>query len=359
MDPEQTDLSPADYRELLNGYLRSRSESDLYQASRLSQTCIESGLGPEDIVALHFEALDRILADTSYRIRARANLEAQEFLLEVMIAYGVKYKEYLELRLAEDLRDAEARTRRERERALEAERLRSERDELLGVIAHELRSPLTAAQGNIDLATRRLSQGEVESASRLLTQAREALGRLSRLTGDLVEASRGELPAMERSPQDLGTIIAQAYAWAHPAAASKGISLVFDAGQAPVYVLANADALLSLVGNLVSNAIRYTLGGGTVTIRHGAAAGSAWIEVQDTGIGMAPEERQRIFERFYRSPAAKLAEPKGLGLGLALVQKVVEAHQGRIEVESESGKGSTFRIYLPNPETPSGEGVSR
>src|SRR5579859_5530569 len=96
-----TGLSPSDYGEVLGSYMRTHSEEALYRASRLSQVCIESGLGPEDIIALHFEALDPLLNSLPYREQARANGDAQQFLLEVMIAYGVKYKEYLELKLSE------------------------------------------------------------------------------------------------------------------------------------------------------------------------------------------------------------------------------------------------------------------
>ena len=145
-------------------------------------------------------------------------------LLEVMIAYGVKYKEFLELKLSESLRDADARAVRERERAAEAERLQREKDEILGVIAHELRTPITAAQGNIDLASRVLGRGEVGPVPQFLASAREALERLSRLSADLVEASRAGAPRIELARRATwGSIVVQACDWARPAAASKGI----------------------------------------------------------------------------------------------------------------------------------------
>lgn len=343
--------TPTDYHRLLANYLRTHAESELYHASLLSQVCIECGLGPEDIIALHFEALDGAVAGASSRERIRAHADAQEFLLEVMIAYGVKYKEYLELRLQENLRDAEARAARDRERVLEAERIGAEKDELLGVIAHELRSPLTAARGSVDLASRRLASGEVETVPRLLGQAREALDRLSRLTGDLVEASRGELPQFEKTPVLLTEIVGQACAWAQPTAASRGITLEFIPPESDVRALGNADALLSVFGNLLSNAIRYTLPDGMVTVR--LTADSRWttVEVRDSGIGMTAEEQERIFQRFYRGPSARRVDPQGLGLGLSLVQSIVQSHGGKVEVESEPGRGSAFRVLVPNLRT--------
>ena len=315
MPPATNALSPADYSEILGAYLRTHSEEALYRASRLSQACIETGLGPEDIIALHFEALDALLANLPYREQARAHGDAQQFLLEVMIAYGVKYKEYLELKLGESLRDADARAVRERERAAEAERLQREKDEILGVIAHELRTPITAAQGNLDLAAIVLRRGEIAPIPEFLGRAREALERLSRLSADLVEASRGHALRIDLAPLDLEPIVAQACDWARPAAASKGIALTYEHHGAPVTVYANTDALLSAFGNLLSNAVRYTPAGGRVQVTSGGDAAEAWVAVCDNGIGMAPEVRARVFEKFYRGPEARTMESTGLGWG--------------------------------------------
>jgi signal transduction histidine kinase len=308
---------------------------------------IQSGLGPEDIIALHFEIFDRLLEGRSYREQARAMSDAHQFLLEVMIAYGVRYKEFVELKLAETMRDAEASAARDRERALDAERADRQKSELLGVIAHELRTPLTAALGNLDLATRSLSRGQIERVPVLLGTAREALGRLSRLSADLVEASREGPTSLQMAPLDLGEIVRQACAWVEPAAAEHGVTLIREASDGAIGVLASDDALLSIVGNLLSNAVRYTPEGGWVTVRQGIEAEWAWVEVSDTGIGMAPDVQARIFAKFYRAPEARLVEAQGLGLGLSLVRQLVIAHGGRVEVTSAPGEGSTFRVMLP------------
>lgn len=342
-------LSAEDYGPTLAHYLAAHDEGALYRAGVLSQRFIESGLGPEDIIALHSESLERALDGMSYREQVRASADAHQFLLEVMIAYGVKYKEYLELKLSETLRDAESRALRDRQRAQEAERLQREKGEILGVIAHELRSPLTVAKGTIDLAERSLARGEVEPLSHLLVSAREALERLSRLSGDLVEASRGEVPRLECSPVEIVGILRQSCTWAQPAAQSKGIAIALeDPPEEPtLVVMGNADALLSIYGNLLSNAIRYTPANGRVTVRYRSEDNTVWTEVADSGIGMPPEVLERIFERFYRAPDARRAEPQGLGLGLALVHQMVEAQKGHIEVDSLPGEGSRFRVVLP------------
>lgn len=346
--------SVEDYAPTLAVYLRAHEEETLYRASLLSRTCIESGLGPEDLIALHCEALESAMEGMSYHEQARASVDAHQFLLEVMIAYGVQFKEYLELKLADSLRDAESRAARDRERAMEAERLDRERQDLLDVIAHEMSTPLTAARGNIELATRSLSRGTLDAVPRYLGSAQEALERLSRLSADLVETSRGEAQELDLTPQELDAIVAKACAWAYPTAAAKGIAIVPEPARVPVRAHANADALLSVLGNLLSNAIRYTPSGGEVRVRQGRDADTAWVDVIDTGMGMAPEVQARIFEKFYRGPEARSVAARGLGLGLALVRQLVAAHGGRVDVASVPGEGSTFRVSLPLADEPGG-----
>jgi len=298
-------------------------------------------MGPEEIIALHFESLSNITATLSYREQARAASDAHHFLLEVMIAYGVRYKEFLELKLGERVHAAEARAIQGQERAHEAE-------DLLQTIAHELNTPLAAAKGSADLAARMLQRGDPVLAAELVANAQEALARLTRLTADLLEASRDELPQLVRSSVDISAAIGKAVSWTRTIAAAKGVALAVESRQPGVSIPGNEDALLSIFGNLLSNAIRYTPPGGRVTMRQGEGRGWLRVEVEDTGIGMSEEVRKRIFEKFYRAPEARTMEAGGLGLGLSLVQRLVQAHGGRVEVESRPGKGSTFRILLPS-----------
>jgi signal transduction histidine kinase len=341
-------LSPDEYASVLSDYVRNLGEQALYRASLLSRGLVQSGLGPEDIVALHMETLDRITGDMQPFEQVRAINNAHQFLLEVMIAYGVHYKEYLELRLEDSLREANSRLVQVQERSREIERIGREKDEILGMIAHELRSPITAVKTHLELIELSLARGQLERVPALIPAAREAIERLSRLTGDLVEASRDQPPELEFRAEDLGRVLSQACAWARPAAQAKGIALHYDQEGESLLVHGNADALLSVFGNLLSNAIRYTPPGGTVRIRQGTDGGERCIEVRDTGFGMTPETKARLFEKFYRSPEARRAEPRGLGLGLALVQQFVNAHKGRVEVESTPGQGSVFRVVLPS-----------
>lgn len=344
---QESTLSTEDYYLTLDEYLRTHAEQCLYRAGLLSQHFIEHGFGPEDIIALHFDAMDKITEEMPYRKQVQATVDAHHFLLEIMIAYGIKYREYLELKLSTTVNDAEARARRDRERALESERLQTEKDDLLAAIAHELRTPITVAQGNIDLATRSLAQGKITSVPTYLGSAREAVDRLSRLSADLVETSRGHSPELKREPQAIAPIIDQACTWARASALSKGLELRTEYSDEPLHVNGDADALLSVLGNLLSNAVRYTPAGGTVTVRQHLREDLVCIEVEDTGVGMSPEVQTQVFNRFYRGTDAKNIDSQGLGLGLSLVQQMITEHQGTVEVESAPGLGSTFRVLLP------------
>ncbi|MEA2513421.1 MAG: two-component system, OmpR family, sensor kinase [Thermomicrobiales bacterium] len=317
------------YGEVLADYLQTRGERQLFEASLLSNQFVEAGVGPDEIIALHVEALDGALQGASFREQARAIGDAHQFLLDVMIAYGLKYREYFELK------------QRESERAAEA------RDELLATVAHELRSPLAAATTSLDVAVRSLTRGNVERLPPLIGSAKEALSRLSRLTANLVRVSQSQPTPLALEPIDLVPLLTEACDWVRPAADEKGVALAIDAGAPALWVMGEPDALLSIVGNLLSNAIRYTPSGGQAEIGWGSDCDTAWVEVRDTGIGMTPEVQERIFEKFFRSREARNVEAQGLGLGLTLVHDLVQAHGGRIAVDSTPGQGSTFRVTLP------------
>jgi signal transduction histidine kinase len=352
MTPSDTPSSIESYAAILTQYFTSRAEEALYRASLLSQRFIEEGLGPEEIVAVHAEAVEQTMEGLSYRERARASTDALQFLLEVMIAYGVQYQAYLDLRLREREHETEARLAMEQQRVADAERSEQEKEEILATISHELRTPLTAALGNVDLARRQVDRGSHDRLPHTLMQARGALGRLSRLTDDLVEASRGAAPRIQLRPIDAGSVLEQACTWAQPVADEKGVTLVCHSPDG-CDVFGDADALLAVFSNLLSNAIRYTPAGGRVEASSGADEQEAWFSVADTGIGMPPDTRDHIFERFYRSPEAKFAEPRGLGLGLSIALRMVQAHGGSLDVESQLGQGSTFRVRLPRRQPPS------
>jgi signal transduction histidine kinase len=318
------------YAAALADYLKTQREAALYEASLLSQLFVEQRAGPEEIVALHFESLDQLLRNLSYREHTRAVSDAHQFLLEVMIAYGVTYREYLDMKVREHERDALAR------------------EEILSSIAHELRSPIAAAQVNLEMATRHLARGRMELIQPRIGTARGALDRLSRLTANLVRSGTMQPFSDPHERIDVAELVDQACEWAAVAADEKGVLFTYETPDLmPIHIFGDSDAVLSVLGNLLSNAIRYTPEGGQITLRRGIESGDVWIEVADTGIGISEEVKGRIFDKFYRGPEARSIEAQGLGLGLTLVQQAVAAHHGSITVVSSPGHGTTFRVALP------------
>lgn len=326
------------YADALLDFCRTHSEESLYHASMLSRDLIGRGLGPDEIVAMHFDAVQAVAADESFTPpeRVRVLNDAHQFLLEIMIGYGAQYKEYLDLRLEAALRRAETAERSEREKL-----------EILAMIAHELGNPLTIALGNMQLASRYLDAQDLTNLRSLVSDSREALDRLASLTRQILAASQGESSdEIPLNVVDLADVLRRQTTWAQRVAAEQGIQLKLDPNSGPVKVVGNNEALSSILGNLLSNAFRYTPSGGQVTVRCARNEDEGLLEVHDTGIGMTPEDQARIFEKFYRGSGARQMDSRGLGMGLVITSRLAAALGGRIEVESRLGVGSTFRAIF-------------
>lgn len=212
-------------------------------------------------------------------------------------------------------------------------------------VSHELRTPLTAIRGNIDLVKRygadkeslEAIEGEVE--------------RMSRLVSDLLLLARADYGGLklELVPLDLDTTISDVYRTMRVLAKDRSLTVSIRDFE-PVRILGDADRLTQLFLNLLGNAFKFTPEGGTITINLRRTVDDAVIEVSDTGIGIAPEDLPRIFDRFYQADPARVRKGEGSGLGLSIAKWVVEAHGGRIAVSSEVGKGTTFTVHIPHIE---------
>lgn len=345
--PRLIGTSASQYPDVLAEYLRNRSEDALYRASLLSQLCVNEDLGPEDILALHVESLDRLVAHLPLPKSIRAHSDAHQFLLEVMITYGVQYRHYLELRLGERTRVAETETLLAQQRAQAAEELEREKTSVLDFVVHEMRTPLTAIRAALQLADRYYASGRIDRVEPLHRQLAGAVDRMVRMTDDLAAATSDTTAPLTLAPLKLGETLDMAVEWARAAASQKQIAIHYASAASDIIVLAERDALLSIFGNLLSNAIRYTPHGGRITVTVGADHIAVIVAVTDTGVGMEPEVRAQIFEKFYRGPQAPSMAREGVGLGLTLVRMLVSALAARLEVQSEPGAGSTFRVFIP------------
>ncbi|MEU1468373.1 HAMP domain-containing sensor histidine kinase [Streptomyces sp. NPDC005761] len=230
-------------------------------------------------------------------------------------------------RMADSLQEAEKRQRR-----------------LTGDIAHELRTPLANLRGYLEA----LQDGLVEPTPELLASLHEEAMLQQRIVDDLQDLALAEAGALtyHRTRIELGEVL-RACRTAHRARAEEaGVQLAAH-GDGPVPVEADAHRLRQVVGNLVSNAVRATGSGGTVTISSECRDGAAVIEVRDTGSGITAGELPYVFDRFWRADAARGRQTGGSGLGLAIVRQIVTDHGGSVEVESAVGVGTVFTVRLP------------
>jgi len=153
--------------------------------------------------------------------------------------------------------------------------------------------------------------------------------------------------ALEKENVLLNQIITDQIALYNDAAAAAGIALEFAPDENLPTLMANRTNMEEVLGNLISNAIKYSPEGGRVRISAAAEADGISLQVQDEGLGIPPEEQTRIFDRFYRVKNSQTRSITGTGLGLAIVKRIVEAHGGSISVKSTQNKGTTFKVQLP------------
>jgi two-component system phosphate regulon sensor histidine kinase PhoR len=220
------------------------------------------------------------------------------------------------------------------------------RRDFVANVSHELRTPLTVLCGFLEtISDAGAADGEL--LRRSLPLMAEQSRRMQRLVEDLLTLSR--LESSHNPPREEEIDVAQLARVLHQdaLALSAGRHRVLLDVKCDDALLAAEEELRSAFGNLISNAVRYTQERGEVTIGWRRRGEEALFSVQDTGIGIAPQHIPRLTERFYRVDRSRSRETGGTGLGLAIVKHVLSRHQGRLEIESEPGRGSTFSAVFP------------
>jgi two-component system phosphate regulon sensor histidine kinase PhoR len=229
-------------------------------------------------------------------------------------------------------------------------RLETIRRDFVANVSHELKTPLTAVSG---FAETLLDETiPAEQRRRFVTTIRDNAGRMQRIVDDLLDLSRVESGSWHPrvGVVDVGSVVDEIFASMQPAAAAKGLALCAEISPDASRVHADPMAFRQVMTNLVENALRYTHDG-SVTVRTRPDANGAWVDVHDTGIGIAADHLPRIFERFYRVDSSRSRDQGGTGLGLAIVRHMVEAHGGRVEATSVVGRGTTISVLFPATET--------
>jgi two-component system phosphate regulon sensor histidine kinase PhoR len=234
----------------------------------------------------------------------------------------------------------------------ELRRLEMVRRDFVANVSHELRTPLASIRAMAET----LQDGAINDqsvAGRFVNIIVGEVERLTRILEDLLTLSRSESKLPERSSFVLSDLIRDVVERFQSQADKAGVQLNYE-GPLPLLVVANRDQVEQVLVNLLDNAIKYTSSEGRVDVTAAARSDQVVVHIADTGIGILSQDLPRLFERFYRVDKARSRQSGGTGLGLSIVKHIVETHGGKVMVESEYGRGSTFSFtlpvsYIPNP----------
>lgn len=228
----------------------------------------------------------------------------------------------------------------------EFSRIEAVRNDFVANVSHELKTPV----GAISLLTETIEDAadDAEAVKRFSQRLHKESRRLAALVQDIIELSRvqGKNIVHQGTPVDLNEVLSEAMDRSRLPAESKNIEIRLG-GQLPRRVHGDADQLMMAFRNLVDNAVRYSPENTRVGVGLSSRDGIAQVTITDQGIGIVPEDQERIFERFYRVDAARSRQTGGTGLGLSIVKHVISNHGGEVSLWSQQGRGSTFTVRLP------------
>jgi signal transduction histidine kinase len=221
------------------------------------------------------------------------------------------------------------------------------KDDFVATVSHELRTPLTSMMGFLEMIREGEAGHLTDEQKRFLAIVYRSSERLQRLVGDLLFVARLDANGLQLRFADVVVqdVVRECAESAGALARARKIDLRTELHDLPP-VWGDRERLAQLVSNLISNAIKFTPGGGTVTARVYAGEGAV-IQVEDTGIGIPKAEQDRLFQRFFRSSTATEQAIPGTGLGLVISRAIAEAHGGSIDVQSDAGAGTCFTVRLP------------
>ena len=223
------------------------------------------------------------------------------------------------------------------------------KSDFVSMVSHEIRSPMNSLLMQLKNISDGLAGPVTVKQKEILQRASEKILNLNNLVTELLDLSRIEsgLIAHEKEQVDLAKLLTEQKNFHSPYAEEKEISLQLDCPADLPSILANRQNMEEVFSNLVTNAIKYSPAGATITISATKENKYLKIQVTDTGFGIPGEDLEKIFTRFYRVKDSNTRQIQGTGLGLALVKSIIESHHGRINVTSEIGKGTTFTVLLP------------
>jgi two-component system, OmpR family, phosphate regulon sensor histidine kinase PhoR len=224
-------------------------------------------------------------------------------------------------------------------------------------LVHEMRSPLAAIQSCLDIVLQGYTAGNPELMDKMVSTARNRAAAMLDQVSDFLRLGAVRYAEFKGKiqPVQLMDIVYRLIPEMRVRARWRGVDLSLEMPDCLPCVLGTYEDMEHLLSNLISNAIKYTQYGGQVTVRLWAVDGEVFGTVQDTGVGIAPEDLPRIFDEFYRSRNARQMDAHGTGLGLSIAKRVAEIYGGGIEVQSQVGEGSTFTFAFPQSGDETGE----
>ncbi len=278
---------------------------------------------------------------------------AVTFLTIAVVVGGIaKRLRRRELELDEARQELERHSKQIETAHVQLEKLDRERSAFFRLVSHQIRSPLASIQTVLRLVTSGYAE-EHDKVAELVGRAERQSQQMLALINDMLSLTRVKAAheAKDREVVALGPLIADVVEAAQNAAQGKGVALTADIDSDLPGISAVRNHVAQLFAVLVENAVKYTPQGGTVQVRATCDDGQVRVAVEDTGIGVPPEDREKIFGEFYRAANARLRERVGTGLGLPIAHKIAKDLGGTIEIESTVGRGSTFTVIIPIPST--------
>jgi signal transduction histidine kinase len=220
------------------------------------------------------------------------------------------------------------------------------KNDFIGMVSHELKTPLTSLNAIIQVANTKLQGSDDQFLAGAMTKANAQIKRMSTMINGFLNISRLESGKIliEKGHFDIEELVREITDETKLSVATHHINLVQCA---PINVYADRDKINSVISNLISNAVKYSPQNTTILVSCSVAQNEITVSVKDEGIGIKPSDAERIFDRYYRVESSNTRHISGFGIGLYLSAEIIERHGGRIWLESEPGKGSTFYFSLP------------
>jgi two-component system, OmpR family, phosphate regulon sensor histidine kinase PhoR len=223
------------------------------------------------------------------------------------------------------------------------------KSQFVSMVSHELKAPIAAVYGFLKLFNDDSIKLTPEQKKEYENRSMVRLDGLLKMVNDLLDISRMELKSVQREIKRVCVheVIASILELFQIDISKKGIHVIFEKDESRQCIKADSDEITRLFTNLISNAIKYNREQGTITIKLSLSNDYFLTTIKDTGIGLKPEEKNKLFTEFFRAKNEKTKNISGTGLGLSIVKRIVDSYSGKIEVESDYGEGTTFRVFLP------------